>query len=337
MRYLAKATALTIVVALLVPTIVLATDYIKDAADALKQSPVYVAPGTEGTDRDTAGKLQARLEGDDNVVLIMLPAAAKAELQTDTSTIASRLSEQLENKRIIGLAVGNEVVGYAPTLPPGIAADQMRRAKSVSNDPLTALSTFAQNMHIWEREHPQPTPAPFDSPSSGKPWFVWLLILLPIGIVAIAFLAWFINAGEPDRERIRFRAPGHVKDLLTKIEAERERVFDPELQQTLRQICVDIDNYFQSSSEDKKRDTLIFRDRLAEVIEILDKYLEVQDHPRYFTNPNKALGLGKAAFTDFSVYVLASIQRGNDADLRDYKLNTNVMQERRSAAFPDEI
>ena len=160
MRDIAKASALAFVLALLAPNVAFAADYIKDAAEALKKSSVYVAPGTEGTDRDTAGKLQTRLRSDDNIVLVMLPSAAEAEIGADITTIATRLSQELGNQRIIGLAVGNKVVGYALSLPSGVAADRMRRARSVSNDPITALGTFAQNIHIWQAENPQPQPSP---------------------------------------------------------------------------------------------------------------------------------------------------------------------------------
>lgn len=332
MRCIAKAVALAAVLALMVPSIILAADYIKDAAEVLKHSPVYVAPGTEETDNDTAGKLQARLEGNDNIVLVMLPFAAKAELDADISTIANRLSQELKNQRIIGLAVGDEVVGYAPTLPAGVAADQMRRAKSVSNDPLTALGTFAQNMHLWQREHPQPKPAPFEPPSSGGiPWFVWLLISLLVVGVAIALIArWVGRSYTPSTERSRFRVPDQVEDPLEAIMRKRGQVRDQGLQSVLYQLGVDVEKYFQLSSKDEKRDALFFRDRLVEVTQVLDKYLDVQDNPRYYNNPNSLLQEGKEGLTEFSEWVLVSIRRGTDEDLSDYRLNTSIMQARRS-------
>jgi len=165
MRHITKAVVPTMILAFLTASPVLAGDYITDIVQALQRAPVYVAPYTEGTDNDTAGKLQTRLNSNDNIVLVMLPSTAEVEFGVDIYTIASRLSEQLENQRIVGLAVGNKVVGYAPNLPVGVAADQMRRAQSVSNDPITALGTFAQNVHLWQKEHPQPTSSPMPTPT----------------------------------------------------------------------------------------------------------------------------------------------------------------------------
>ena len=334
MRYIVKAAALVVVLALLVPNTVLAQDYITDAAQALQHASVHVAPDTEGTDSDTAGRLQTRLKKDDNIVLVMLPAAAEAKLGADIPTIATRLSEALGNQRIIGLAVGNDVVGYAPTLPPGVASDQMRRAKSVSNDPITALGTFAQNMHIWQAENPQPkpSPSPLDSPQEGGlSWLVWLVIAIAgFSVAGIAIIATIRGmATQPSTERTRFRAPDHVKDLLAKIARERGQITDRELKAVLYQMCVDIEKYFASSSKDKGKDALFFRDRLTEVARVLAKYVEVQENPRYYYEPRADLERGKTSITDFSHYVLESIRRGHAVDLLDFTVDTKILQAQR--------
>lgn len=335
MRYIAKAVALAVVLALIAPYAVLAADYIKDTAEALKLAPVYVAPGTEGTDNDTAGKLQARLNSNDNIVLVMLPTAAEAELEADISTIASRLSEAMGNQRIIGLAVGKNVVGYAPTLPASVAADQMRRARSVSNnDPVTTLGTFTQNVHIWQREHPQPTP-PLESPSNGiSLWFVVLVIL--ISAVIVYAIVRVFRKDETDLGAENFNVPNQVEDQVNQITQQRILVQDLELREALYQICVHVEKYFQLSSKDKKRDALIFRVRLTEVVKVLVTYIKVQNNPDFYNNSDVVLRGWKEAFIEFDGYVLDSIKRGTDVDLREYRLRAEIMQAQRSAASPEE-
>jgi hypothetical protein len=313
-------------------------DYITDAAESLQKTPVYVAAGTEGTDNDTSGKLQTRLDKDDNIVLVMLPASAESELGADISTIATALSEKLENKRIIGLAVGNNVVGYAPTLPAGVAADQMRRARSVSNDPVTTLGTFAQNMHNWQAENPQPKPPPIPSSpeqteEGGLSWFLWLLIGVGAFLAAIVFVLVAIRTTADNttasRERVSFKAPDQVKDLLAKIAKARKQVHDRELKEALYQMCLDLEKYFESSSKDKKRDSLFFRDRLTQVNEVLTKYIDVQLNRRYYDHPETELERGKTSIIDFSQFVLKSIRRGRATDLVDYTVNTNILKAQR--------
>jgi hypothetical protein len=135
-----------------------AGDYVTDAIEALKTSNVYIAPGTENTDYNTVAKLQTHLREGDNIVLVMLPSEALAG--TDMYSIAQKISAGLDNQKTVGLAVGREVIGYSTLLPEGVAFDKMSRADSVSNDPVTALITFTQNIHSWIKDNPLPTPTP---------------------------------------------------------------------------------------------------------------------------------------------------------------------------------
>lgn len=336
MRQIARAAALAAtILALLAPNLVLAQDYVEEAVQALQSSPVYVSPGTEGTDGNTASKLRSRLTRGDNIVLVMLPAKAEVELGADPNTIATRLSEKLDNQRIIGLAVGRKVVGYAPWMP-DVAADQMRKANSVSNDSVTALGTFVQNVHNWQREHPQPVLVPPISPeeSGGLPWLLILvLMVVVVGIIAgLTITVNSRNAAEARVGRTHFKAPDPVSDLLSRIARERAQVRDEELKGALLQLCVDIERYFRKSSSDKRRDSLFFKERLTEVANVLAKYIEVQDSPRYYHEPQAELARGKSSILDFSQYVLESIRSGNTADLVPYRVNTNILQAQRYRA-----
>ncbi|MFZ2664557.1 MAG: hypothetical protein WAX66_04310 [Patescibacteria group bacterium] len=329
MKYLFKSIVLAVVLALLLPSVVFAGSYIADAVQALQNAPVYVAPGTEGTDNDTAGKLQMMLRSNDNIVLIMLPA--EAEDGTDIYTIASSLSEELGNQYIIGLAVGREVIGYAPMLPSGVAADQMRRADSVSNDSVTALITFTQNIHIWQAENPRPTPTPLpqQSQKASRSWLLWLLVPIVITITIVAFVATHRTRDKENTERIHFKAPNQVKGLLALIAKERNQVNDQELKKILGQMCLDIEKYFESESNDEKKDSLFFNQRLTEVNEVLKKYIDIQENPRYYYEPEGELSKGKDSLSDFSKYVLNSIRRGKTADLVEYTVNTKILQAQR--------
>ncbi len=340
MRYLAKASALVAILVLFVPSLILGADYISEAADALKQTRVYVFPGTEGTDNGTVNRLKARLTSDDNIVLVMLPFAAESELGADAFTIVTRLSEVLGNQRIIGLAVGRTVVGYAPTLSEGVASDLMNRARSVSNnDPFTALGTFVQNVHIWQRAHPQPKPILSETTSAGVPFGV-LASVAVITFLVILVIIYFARRTEAEEEvgpdRTSYKVPAQVKDQLYQIARLRRQVLDRELKAVLYQICVDIEKYFQLSSNNKKTDAVIFKDRLTDVVQVLSKYVEVQDNPDYFNDPEIVLSRWKEAFSEFSQFVREAIRRGTEADLRAYRLKAEVMQAQRSAASPDQ-
>lgn len=331
MKHLFKAFVLAMILTLFVRNMVYADDYVSTAVDALKNTTVYVAPGIPGTDVDTAGKLQKLLQSDDNIVLVMLPMEAGSG--TDIYTIAKSLSDQLGNQYIIGLSVGRNVIGFAPSMPSGVAADKMERADSVSNDPVTALITFVQNIHKWQANTqptatPEPTPIPSDEDEKSG-WLLWVLI--PVGVIlAGVFIFGRIvlqNAG--GTERTNFSAPDQVRGLLSKIVKDRDNIRDEELRHILYQMCVDIEKYFKSSSNDKDKDALFFKERLTEVNDILIKYIDVQENTRYYHDPAGLLLRGKQSIVDFSIYVLESIKRGNSANLMKFKVNTNILQAQR--------
>ncbi len=329
MRRLSKVFFFVAVLSLLITQVVNAGDYISDAVLALQHSSVYVAPATQGTDSYTSGKLQNMLRSDDNIVLIMLPA--DADSNTNIQTIVSTISEKLGNQRTIGLAVGDEVIGYGSLLPSGVAADQMVRANSVSNDPVTALGTFAQNMHKWLDAHPQPTPTPLQSQSSPKgqlTWLIWPLVFAVAAVIAVTIATRYLNK-QTSNERTHFIAPNQIKDLMATIAKEREQVKDSELSQMVYQLCLDIEKYFKTGSNDKRKDSLFFNERLTEVSEVLIKYLDVQGNKRYYYEPETLLRNGKESIRDFASYVLDSIRRGNATDLLDFKVNTNILKAQR--------
>jgi len=164
MKYLLKVFLLSVfVLSFLIPRGVSAGDYVSDAIEALQHSNVYVAPGTPGTNSETSDQLKTFLGSSDNIVLIMLPPDALTG--TDLTSIAQKISAGLDDRKTIGLAVGRDVIGFSPILPTGIASDKMSRAKSVSNDPITALITFTQNVHLWLVDNPQPIPTATPEPT----------------------------------------------------------------------------------------------------------------------------------------------------------------------------
>ena len=339
LRLIAKGLAGAAILVLLAPSAVLASDYISDAAAALAHSSVYVAPGTEGTNNDTAGLLGTRLIKDDGIVLVMLPAGADSSLGSDIPAIAAQLSEKLGGQKIIGLAVGNQVVGYAPALPTGVAADQMSRANSVSNDPITALGTFAQNIHIWQGENPTPTPVPPGGGSgSGSGFPFWLLALLA-GALGLIFVGLFasgkLTATGASADQNHFDAPGPVRDLLSRIAAKRDQINDPTLARLVLQICRDIEHYFGSCSADKKADSITFAKSLIDIDSIVAKYIDVQDNRYYWRKPDEILVQVKESLSDYSDYVLESIKNGNEASLREFKLKAYVLAAQREVNTPE--
>jgi hypothetical protein len=340
MNVMRKVIVLVLVMALMSPLEVYAGDYITDAAQALEPARVYVAPDTPGTDSYTQGTLEGKLREHDNIVLVMLPP--EAEDGTDLFTLVESLSDKLQNQYIIGLAVGKKVIGYAPGLPVGVAADQMRRADDVSNDPVTALITFTQNMHLWLAKNPQPaatsTPKPTSTPipiavGQNKFHIPGYVILLISGVAGLLLTLASIGlrrivASRSSEDRIYFKAPGKVDNLLADIARMRTQVEDQEFSYILRQLCLHCERYF-ARNKDKVDDINFFTARLTDVRSVLEKYLEIQKDQYYFHEPFERMKTAKESIKGFSEYVLETIKSGNDVNLLDFKVNTNILNAQR--------
>lgn len=198
MKNLLRVLCFVLVLAFMLPHPVHAGDYVSEAVAALQTSNVYVAPGTPGTDNETAAKLKFFLKEGDGIVLVMLPAEAMQN--TNIFDIARSISEGLNNQKIIGLAVGKELIGYSVLLPEGTVTDMMDRAENITLEPVSTLITFSQYAASWVAKNPLPTPFPTPRPTmqpielpkidvsttQGKASIGFLILVLVIAIIILA-------------------------------------------------------------------------------------------------------------------------------------------------------
>ncbi len=312
-----------------------AQDPTEKVVAVLKSAPVYVEPGTPGTDNNTAAFLEGQLSDGDNIYLVVLPAPADNNL--DANAVTEKIARRLGNKAIVGLTLGSEGAAFSPNLPAGVAADLMHRAASVSNgDPITILNTFARNIHIWQTEHPEAdtTSPPKKKEDSG--------LLLPIGLgtgLSAALLGTALVIGRRNRlareqtsaDRTKFKVPERLVDDLERIAQLRRRVHNEAFKQQLFTMCDDIERYFSKYSSNVASDAAIFEQHLEGVARVLQKYVDVQTHPRDFNDPNGTMQRGLESIVDFAEWVIRSIRNGNDSDLLDFTVDTKILGAKKRA------
>ncbi len=331
MRSVTKALALVVALACLMPGLVRAQDYITDAANALTETAVYVAPGTENIDSSAALELKKILTTDDRIVLVILPAIAAEDLDLSPLEIATTLSELLGDQRIIGLAVGDITIGYAPYLPSNVAADMMQRAGEVSRNPVSTLVTFVNYMHGWLAQNPQPkqipTPVPTPKPSTpststdegGSAWQI-MAIIPTMSVVLVGGAIYF-------RRRQLHQVPLSVQDLLNHIALKREKIHSSNDRHSLKLVEEYTERYFRSTSKDRKGDSLFFEKNLADINRYLEEvYLDAQAYPHFWTDPAERLAVGSRHFSEFRDHVLSSIRRGTDQKIPEFRQITNEAQ-----------
>lgn len=311
----------------------------EDVSSHITESRVFV----ESSLTDSVGirnRLNGYLTKDDSIIIAMWPAGAKAPAPAELSELARRIDDQTGNKYIIGLSVGDKVVGHSSVLPPGIAADQMMRAKNVSTTTVETHFTFITNIQAWLHQNPavtlpppDPLPSENTSPVEGI-YFPWEGMLG--GVAATGALLWFFRRRnkvvQGKNEEVPFAGiPQDVRELLGRVMELRRSVNDTELQATIEQACGDTHQYFRRNTEPEfvKSDAEQFCGHLESVRQVLERYIDVQGHPRYYSDPEAAMQQGHEAIEGFADFVLQSIRRGTSARLVMYTVQTDILSAQR--------
>lgn len=198
-------------------------DYVSLAIEALQSSNVYVAPGTPGTDYNTPSQLSVYLQPNDNIVLVMLPPEALSD--TDILTVAKKIFEGLNNQKIIGLAVGDKLIGYSTQLPSDVVVDLMANARSVSNSPVTALFTFSRNVQLWLIRNPQPKPTATPEPTpTPRPTMAPIELPktdeVPLPIWGVFVIGFFVMVATMAVQIKKARDKNKYNSLISKIKED---------------------------------------------------------------------------------------------------------------------
>lgn len=307
-------------------------DYFADIASKLALSPVYVHPEAN-VPADTSGKLRSLLTKNDRISLALLPGEVVEYLAMSPYEIVSRLSEELNHDRILGLAVGTEVVGYARILPDGLADEQMARAAQISNrNPVNALTAYVNYIHKWVAEHnhvlvtptpeptstpiPTPTPQPKDTPSEdGVGLGTWLFGgLSTIGLL-LGGAIYFRNRQKPN---YRLQIEGHLEKLRQLIPDIR----DYELQSLLR--AIDHDAKASLISSGRQLDPGLLASNLGALTRIMNGYIQVQNNPSGYDKPQELLAQWKSGAERLHGTLDISIKQINAEKIR--QLNSDLIE-----------
>ncbi len=314
-----------------------ASQPIDEAVTVIRDSPVYVAPGTEDTDNDTAGILLNQLYNDDNLVIVMLPAGESVLSSGELLSLARKIDTSLEGDRIIGLSVGDQIIAYSASLPPGEATDLMERAINVSANTPEALSTFIRNVHSWQAANPKAVASQpvkqSDSDISMPLLFGSSGLLLAVSIIT-ALLVRYRARYKQSSDHVKIKAaPDPVKDVLEPILKLRSRINDPALRDLVTQMCSDTEAYFKRNitrkGDTRRNDADEFEMHLRSMQSVLERYVDVQDNPRFFHNPPELMEQGAEAVTGFSEFVLTNVRRGSREALTNYRVDTDILAAQR--------
>jgi hypothetical protein len=320
--------AIAMVIMFSIPASAYADASLDDAAAALKNAPVYIAPGTEGTSPTTASDLTDLLRDGDNIAVVMLPANAG-----EPSQAAGSIDQTTSHKKIVAVSVGGNLAASSGIMPNGVADDLLTRAVNVSTNPVETLQAFIRIVHNWQSQHPQATAS---KPAAKDDGFPWVLIIFGAAI-ATTGIALFIRSKQTksyatSEGSLRFRAaPDNVREILRDIMDKKSEVKDSALRSTIEQACQDTEQYFARNSDPSKRgeDTSTFVNHLKSVRNVLVQYLDIQSNKRYYDDADELMQQGYNAITGFAEFVLQSNKRGRRSELTNFKVDTQILDAQR--------
>lgn len=302
-----------------------AEDAVDQATNALRNTPVYVAQGTEGTTKTTTSELLGRLNDDDHIVLVMLPRGAATVSAED---VAARILGSLKESSTLGLYVNGQTTGHSTRLPMTIIPDLMNRANSVARTPQESLTIFVKLVHEYQAAHPEPsaTPSQTESPtqqSSGSGVFLFILALVIIAIIGSTILYF----KQRDPYPVRY-APSPISEQLYRIKRLMDGVENSEMISLMGNIIKDTGAFFRRAKYLSDADIQGFAKRLRTAVELLDKYIEIQDQPRYAPSPPGADALlhsGRIAIRGLSDRILKAVQDENAGAVLEFQMQADLL------------
>jgi|GEM_PF-3566390 len=309
-------------------------DAIDTAIAQLKAgASVYVEPGTAGTSPDTVTTLKKALKGDDHIILLMLPAGGLSTESIDQ--VAKRIDTATDHAYTIGLAQGSNVIGYSTILPESVASDAMERAKSIAPNQTEALLTYARVIHDWQTAHPSPSAAP-SSEGTAKQGVEWWqptlggLIGAIIGTVAFRVIRRR-NAGFHAQSVVASfdASPPAIRKKLQELLMYGQQVRDQSLQQEITSIATNINDFFdlsRASNRETSDDAKVYASYLGTIVDALRSYVLIQRKPHLFKDADERMKEASAEIKQFGGFVLSSIQRSNDVDLRSFRTSIATLK-----------
>lgn len=311
------------------PSAYAAEDAITTAINTLQRTNAYIAPATDGTTSTSLSEIKQVLKEGDHVVVVMVPASGTAISQSEA---ANRILSSLKEPAILVLAYDRNVDAYSNRLPDTVTVDLINRAKSIARSPVEITTVFVNEVHKYQAAHPDPTPEPSTPSASTSPqsqpgfnWLILVVIVVAVVLVAETGVAIYTKIRDPYPVR---HAPSLVGEKLHAIKRLMPQINDSRLVNDLARIVKDSGAFFKRAKDVSQSDIQGFARRLGTAIDLLTKYIDIQNEPEYAPVPPGAdvlLDHGRIAIKGLSDSILKAIRDGNAGAVLDFQLKADLL------------
>lgn len=324
MRRTIAAAVLGLATALLVasPSAAYAASYLDEAVQALQSSNVYISPEVRTIDAGTRERLEQQTH-DTGIGVVVLPAGASTEAGDIPQFVVNITRDS--GKETVIVAVGSDLEAASRTMQKDAAgklANDLERSNSSTGDALVKFVTEARS--ATSAESPQ-TSAPADFSGIGLP----IALLVTVGVVA-AGAVWRFRKKILRPTQPVVKAPEPIKELLAKIRMQISDVNDEGMQQQLNLAITDTEELFKRLTRKKSGEihqrTAKYVGLLGTVHDMVEKYVDVQNHERYYQPQYEALLRdGKNAAEQYANGVVKNIREVELGSLTDFKVDIKML------------
>lgn len=311
-------------------------DGLGDIVAALEQGGVYVEPGLSGTNGDTVVYIQGFLHSDDHVVIVMMGQSSMSD-----DAIAQEILGSLGGKTVLGLYVNGRTTAYSNWLPTNVVNKAMSDAQAVSSmTPQETLTTYVRLIHQYQVTHPEvfetttSTETAADNSTSFVPVAVGGggILLAAAAIFAVVSSRWRKKKAET-QQALSF-APSAVRGQLLRIQKLEGSIHSSTMKSRLDTVIADIEEFFKRSTRSRGRNTdqeaIVFEQRLSDVVTLLERYIDIQENPRYYDEPTKLLESALSSIDVLGTHVLQSIKDQNSQRVLEFRVSNELLTTQRS-------
>ena len=292
--------------------------YLDEATQALQSSVLYVSPSVSELSQDQKAELVSSI-GSDSIAIVVLPANAKSEIDSIPSFI-SQLASRTDYKTIL-VSVGGDFEAGSSVLAAGKASQLANAAENANlNDGLVEFVSEAQGG--------QPSSGADALPLGGVIGITAVILgLVAVGTFGILLFKRAFSKGKSEaRKQIKESrdTPKEIRDLLDSIARHLDGLQDASLKDRLIKANTHVHELFRRLHK-RMPDTVLqttgrYKGILRSVEQVVERYVDIQDHPLYFASSEKKaqplLESGDRAISQYVEGVLQNI-REIEAKLRE--------------------
>lgn len=298
------------------------SDYLDEATQGLQSSPLYVSVQVTDLGAHQQQLLRTQLSGGD-IAVVVLPGSAATEI-TDVPQFVADLAARTGYDTVL-VSIGGHLTAGSRSLPAGKAAELAKAAEGRTL--YDSISGFVQQAGSATKVIvPQPPP---DVPG-GFP----LGLVGGIGIAAIVAAAVVVTlrrrwGGRPPNPG-RGYTPDQITRLLLEIRHRSQQISDQRVTGLLDEAEQHVRELFQRAPkripDQLQQITARYKVTLDTVRNVVERFEDIEDHPRYFRDADTLLQDGRRAIEQYCDGVVQNIQEIEEGSLTEFRVDTKILQ-----------